>query len=99
MLRLGRYMSLLVLVAAAIFCAGRINVYFRLTDAKGLLVSCVTMVVALVGWVVWVSRGPRKTLRRNADDRLRLARICPVCGYNMRATPDRCSECGYEVTQ
>ena len=45
------------------------------------------LVLAAAGPVVWLfNRFRRGTLRGSG--------LCPTCGYDLRATPDRCPECG-----
>jgi hypothetical protein len=54
---------------------------------------CLLFAVASVGFTWLLVRSVR--LRRQRM----LSGGCPVCGYDLRASPDRCPECGTPVTR
>jgi hypothetical protein len=49
--------------------------------------ALLTLTIPAVG-LVWMSLTARRRDLRNREGR------CVACGYDLRATPDRCPECG-----
>jgi hypothetical protein len=49
-------------------------------------------VMAVTGCVLLFVSWPEMMAKKQ-----RLGSICPQCGYDLRATPDRCPECGTAV--
>jgi hypothetical protein len=69
--------------------------YFTSRDADGGWFRIVVVPLAYPALLALVLPGGRLVLwrRRRAERRVRRG-LCPACGYDCRATPDRCPECG-----
>lgn len=67
------------------------------------LVSVLALLLLLMGLsarlILPRLRIARQRMRESREQIYRDGMICSRCGYNMRATPLRCSECGYEPPQ
>jgi hypothetical protein len=68
--------------------------YFRGTLATPTRVVSISMVIPLILTfpLAWV--GVRIWVRPSLQERRRRLGLCPTCGYDVRASPERCPECG-----
>src|SRR5205085_833770 len=52
---------------------------------------------AIVMLLIWPVRRIIAQRRADQSEKWRLAGRCPSCGYDLRASPQRCPECGAEA--
>jgi hypothetical protein len=70
-------------VGADRYATGNSNVHFFYAYDMAYWILAVTFAILPAFWL-W----------RRVRNRSKLPGLCSVCGYDLRATPDRCPECG-----
>jgi hypothetical protein len=89
-------MKKLMLILIAISLLGLAYVNYAFDDSFNAALSrspalvCLVYIAGIGSWVLIIRAEVRKRRRLK---RLKCGR-CSVCGYDLRATPDRCPECG-----
>jgi hypothetical protein len=83
-------------VISGLFCAGALDVFF---DGFAIGDTWIVHPQSLVMFALSLLFGGATAAAMVARQRIKRIRVgyCAACGYDLRATPDRCPECGLAI--